>query len=401
MISVYIHGLTWIEFRLEVDMIELLKQFFILGCMSFGGPAAHIGYFERVFVKEKQWLSAETFASGLAISQFLPGPGSSQLGMYIGYQRAGYLGALGAFVAFTLPSFALLTAAAMFSSSNDTAGWISTLISAAKLLAVVVVIDATISMGRKFIHSFTTAVIAIVTTVWLLVSPSGVVYQVLPILLAGMIGAIGFKQTSVQAASISMEHAQRRSGIILSLFGFLLTVPWLFNSVLPVQVFNLFYQAGSFVFGGGHVVLPLLEPIVGDVVTDSALIEGYAAAQLVPGPMFTMASYLGATVEGLSPIWGSIIATVAIFLPGALLMFGVLPAWEAVKSQPRLAGAIIMINASVVGLLAAALYQPVWVSAYSQWADLIPIVVGLVALIKWRLSVFWVLLMMIGYQWFF
>ncbi|OOF21146.1 chorismate-binding protein [Salinivibrio sp. IB574] len=381
-------------------MIELLKQFFILGCMSFGGPAAHIGYFERVFVKEKQWLSAETFASGLAISQFLPGPGSSQLGMYIGYQRAGYLGALGAFVAFTLPSFALLTAAAMF-SSNDTAGWISTLISAAKLLAVVVVIDATISMGRKFIHSFTTAVIAIVTTVWLLVSPSGVVYQVLPILLAGMIGAIGFKQTSIQAASISMAHAQRHSGIILSLFGFLLTVPWLFNSVLPVQVFNLFYQAGSFVFGGGHVVLPLLEPIVGDVVTDSALIEGYAAAQLVPGPMFTMASYLGATVEGLSPIWGSIIATVAIFLPGALLMFGVLPVWEAVKSQPRLAGAIIMINASVVGLLAAALYQPVWVSAYSQWADLIPIVVGLVALIKWRLSVFWVLLMMIGYQWFF
>lgn len=386
-------------------MIELLKQFFILGCMSFGGPAAHIGYFERVFVKEKQWLSAETFASGLAISQFLPGPGSSQLGMYIGYQRAGYLGALGAFVAFTLPSFALLTAAAMFSSSNDTAGWISTLISAAKLLAVVVVIDATISMGRKFIHSFTTAVIAIVTTVWLLVSPSGVVYQVLPILLAGMIGAIGFKQTSIQTASISisisMAHAQRRSGIILSLFGFLLTVPWLFNSVLPVQVFNLFYQAGSFVFGGGHVVLPLLEPIVGDVVTDSALIEGYAAAQLVPGPMFTMASYLGATVEGLSPIWGSLIATVAIFLPGALLMFGVLPVWEAVKSQPRLAGAIIMINASVVGLLAAALYQPVWVSAYSQWADLIPIVVGLVALIKWRLSVFWVLLMMIGYQWFF
>lgn len=382
-------------------MIELLKQFFILGCMSFGGPAAHIGYFERVFVKEKQWLSAETFASGLAISQFLPGPGSSQLGMYIGYQRAGYWGALGAFIAFTLPSFVLLTAAAMLSSSNDTAGWISTLISAAKLLAVVVVIDATISMGRKFIHSFTTAVIAIVTTVWLLVSPSGVVYQVLPILLAGMIGAIGFKQTSIQAASISMAHAQRRSGIILSLFGFLLTVPWLFNNVLPVQVFNLFYQAGSFVFGGGHVVLPLLEPIVGDVVTDSALIEGYAAAQLVPGPMFTMASYLGATVEGLSPIWGSIIATVAIFLPGALLMFGVLPVWEAVKSQPRLAGAIIMINASVVGLLAAALYQPVWVSAYSQWTDLIPIAVGLVALIKWRLSVFWVLLMMIGYQWFF
>ncbi|PCE65601.1 chromate efflux transporter [Salinivibrio sp. YCSC6] len=381
-------------------MIELLKQFFILGCMSFGGPAAHIGYFERIFVKEKQWLSAETFASGLAISQFLPGPGSSQLGMYIGYQRAGYWGALGAFIAFTLPSFALLTAAAMF-SSNDTAGWISTLISAAKLLAVVVVIDATISMGRKFIHSFTTAVIAIVTTVWLLVSPSGVVYQVLPILLAGMIGAIGFKQTSIQAASISMAHAQRRSGIILSLFGFLLTVPWLFNNVLPVQVFNLFYQAGSFVFGGGHVVLPLLEPIVADVVTDSALIEGYAAAQLVPGPMFTMASYLGATVEGLSPIWGSIIATVAIFLPGALLMFGVLPVWEAVKSQPRLAGAIIMINASVVGLLAAALYQPVWVSAYSQWTDLIPIAVGLVALIKWRLSVFWVLLMMIGYQWFF
>ncbi|OOE85887.1 chorismate-binding protein [Salinivibrio siamensis] len=377
-------------------MIELIKQFFLLGCMSFGGPAAHVGYFERVFVKNKRWLSEETFASGLAISQFLPGPGSSQLGMYIGYQRAGYLGAFGAFVAFTLPSFALLTAVAVLNSGAQAADWVATIISAAKLLAVVVVIDATVSMGKKFVSSWVTAAVAVITALWLLLTPSGVLYQILPILVAGMIGAIGFAKPPQSHTVVSI--AWRRSAIIIGLFLLLLTVPWLFNQTLWVQVFNLFYQAGSFVFGGGHVVLPLLEPIVGDVVTDSALIEGYAAAQLVPGPMFTMASYLGASIDGLSPLWGSIIATIAIFLPGALLMFGVLPIWEAVKTQPRLAGAISLINASVVGLLAAALYQPVWVSAYTQPLDLLPIALGLMALIKWRVSVFWLLLLMMVYQ---
>ncbi|OOE56824.1 chorismate-binding protein [Salinivibrio sp. ML323] len=377
-------------------MIELIKQFFLLGCMSFGGPAAHVGYFERVFVKNKRWLSEETFASGLAISQFLPGPGSSQLGMYIGYQRAGYIGALGAFVAFTLPSFALLTAAAVLNSGAQAADWVATIISAAKLLAVVVVIDATVSMGKKFVSSWATASIAVMTTLWLLFTPSGVLYQVLPILIAGIVGAIGFAKPQQRQAPVTI--AWRRSGTIIGLFLLLLTVPWLFNQTLWVQVFNLFYQAGSFVFGGGHVVLPLLEPIVGDVVTDSALIEGYAAAQLVPGPMFTMASYLGASIDGLSPLWGSIIATIAIFLPGALLMFGVLPVWDAVKTQPRLAGAISLINACVVGLLAAALYQPVWVSAYTQPLDLLPIALGLVALIRWRVSVFWLLLLMMIYQ---
>lgn len=223
----------------------------------------------------------------------------------------------------------------------------ATIISAAKLLAVVVVIDATVSMGKKFISSWVNAAVAVITALWLLLTPSGVLYQVLPILVAGMVGAIGFAKPQQSHTPVSI--AWRRSAIIIGLFLLLLTVPWLFNQTLWVQVFNLFYQAGSFVFGGGHVVLPLLEPIVGDVVTDSALIEGYAAAQLVPGPMFTMASYLGASVEGLSPLWGSIIATIAIFLPGALLMFGVLPIWEAVKTQPRLAGAISLINASVVG----------------------------------------------------
>ncbi|OOE47270.1 chorismate-binding protein [Salinivibrio kushneri] len=377
-------------------MIELIKQFFLLGCMSFGGPAAHVGYFERVFVKNKRWLSEETFASGLAMSQFLPGPGSSQLGMYIGYQRAGYLGAFGAFVAFTLPSFALLTAAAVLNSSGQASDWVSTIISAAKLLAVVVVIDATVSMGKKFIASWSSAVFAVITTLWLLLTPSGVLYQILPILIAGMVGAIGFAKPQQSHTAVSI--AWRRSASIIGLFLLLLTMPWLFNQTLWVQVFNLFYQAGSFVFGGGHVVLPLLEPIVGDVVTDSALIEGYAAAQLVPGPMFTMASYLGASIDGLSPLWGSIIATIAIFLPGALLMFGVLPIWEAVKTQPRLAGAISLINASVVGLLAAALYQPVWVSAYTQPLDLLPIALGLIALIRWRVSVFWLLLLMMVYQ---
>ncbi|WP_439438019.1 chromate efflux transporter [Salinivibrio costicola] len=377
-------------------MIELIKQFFLLGCMSFGGPAAHVGYFERVFVKEKRWLSADTFASGLAISQFLPGPGSSQLGMYIGYQRAGYLGAFGAFVAFTLPSFVLLTAAAVLNSSAQASDWVASIISAAKLLAVVVVIDATVSMGRKFIGSLVTGTMAVATTLWLLLMPSGVLYQVLPIVIAGIVGAIGFAKPQSYHAPVNI--AWRRSSVILGLFLLLLTVPWLFNQTLWVQVFNLFYQAGSFVFGGGHVVLPLLEPIVGDVVTYSALIEGYAAAQLVPGPMFTMASYLGASVEGLAPLWGSIIATIAIFLPGALLMFGVLPIWEAVKTQPRLAGAISLINASVVGLLAAALYQPVWVSAYTKPLDLVPIALGLVALTQWRISVFWLLLLMMVYQ---
>lgn len=380
-------------------MFDVFKRFFVLGCMSFGGPAAHIGYFEREFVERRCWLSHEQFASGLAVCQFLPGPASSQLGMYIGYQRAGYLGALTAFIAFTFPSFAFLTLLAIFNIQSGSNQWIDAVIAGAKLLAVVVVADAVWAMGRKFINGLATFSIALLTIVWLLLSAQTLFSQLVPILIAGFVGSVFFKQTEGYGSySKSSVFSWKTPAFLLSLFSLLLVVPMLMADNLAVHVFGLFYQAGSFVFGGGHVVLPLLQPIVGDVVTDGALVEGYAAAQLVPGPMFTMASYLGASIESLNPVFGSVIATLAIFLPGALLLFGVLPIWQRVMVNQRFAGAVSLINAAVVGLLAAALYSPVWESAVNSLVDLIPVVLGLVMLMRFKLSVFYILPVMVGYQ---
>ncbi|PKF50400.1 chromate efflux transporter [Enterovibrio nigricans] len=375
-------------------MLDVFFRFLVLGCMSFGGPVAHIGYFQREFVDRRKWIEEDKFTSALSLCQFLPGPASSQLGMFIGYHRAGYLGAIAAFVGFTFPSFALLTAAAVYATQLGDSTWFGLLISAAKLLAVVVVADAIWTMGRKFISDGVTFVVCIGSAAWILWQ-TGLVAQLMPIVLAGVLGWLFIRKPQPETET-PKPTGLRQTLVLFSLFGALLVLPALSNTPL-ISMFNHFYQAGSFVFGGGHVVLPLLQPLIGDAVSGDALVEGYAAAQLVPGPMFTIASYVGASMDGIHPVIGSIIATIAIFLPGALLLFAALPVWQTVMGHPKFAGSVVLINAAVVGLLVAAFYQPVWVSAVYGIGDIVAVIVGFIVLRKFNLSVFWLLSGMLAY----
>ncbi|MBV7296639.1 chromate efflux transporter [Enterovibrio paralichthyis] len=375
-------------------MVEVLFRFFVLGCMSFGGPVAHIGYFQREFVDKRKWLDEEKFSSALSLCQFLPGPASSQLGMFIGYHRAGYLGAIAAFVGFTFPSFALLTAAAIYSAHLGDANWLTLLIAAAKLLAVVVVADAIYTMARKFISDVVTAAVCILSAVWILWQ-TGLVAQLMPILVAGLLGWLFIRKPKSDAV-VQKPTSLTQTLVLFGLFAALLVLPAMFSAPIA-NLFNHFYQAGSFVFGGGHVVLPLLQPLIGDDVSGNVLVEGYAAAQLVPGPMFTIASFVGASMDGVHPVVGSLVATIAIFLPGALLLFAALPVWQAVMNHHKFSGSVVLINAAVVGLLVAAFYQPVWISAVHSVSDILAVVVGFAILRKYNLSVFWLLAGMLMY----
>ncbi|PML78569.1 chromate efflux transporter [Enterovibrio norvegicus] len=377
-------------------MFEVFYRFFVLGCMSFGGPVAHIGYFQREFVEKRHWIEEETFSTGLSLCQFLPGPASSQLGMYIGYHRAGYLGALAAFVGFTFPSFALLTLAAVYSAKLGDSSVLALLISAAKLLAVVVVADAIWTMAKKFLTDAATALVCFASAAWILWQ-TGLVAQLMPIVIAGVLGWVFIRKPESVAPKAREGVNLTQTVSLFGVFAALLVLPALASGSGLISVFNHFYQAGSFVFGGGHVVLPLLQPLIGDAVSGDALVEGYAAAQLVPGPMFTIASYIGASMDGIPPMLGSVIATLAIFLPGALLLFAALPVWQAVMSHHKFAGAVTLINAAVVGLLVAAFYQPVWVSAVHGIADIVAVVVGFAVMRKFNISVFWLLGGMLAY----
>ncbi|MGF1767465.1 chromate efflux transporter [Enterovibrio makurazakiensis] len=376
-------------------MLDVFIRFLVLGCMSFGGPVAHIGYFQREFVDKRKWIEEEKFTMALSLCQFLPGPASSQLGMFIGYHRAGYLGAIAAFVGFTFPSFLLLTLAAIYSAKLGDATWLSILISAAKLLAVVVVADAIWTMAKKFITNASTLAVCVGSSGWILWQ-AGLLAQLLPIVVAGVLGWIFIRKPHSQRTSVNKDQSLTQTFVLFGVFVALLVLPSLTSTPL-ISMFNHFYQAGSFVFGGGHVVLPLLQPLIGDAVSGDALVEGYAAAQLVPGPMFTIASYIGASMDGIHPVVGSLIATLAIFLPGALLLFAALPVWQNVMNHNKFAGSVVLINAAVVGLLVAAFYQPVWLSAVHGISDIIAVVVGFAVLRKFNLSVFWLLAGMLAY----
>ncbi|WP_028022610.1 chromate efflux transporter [Enterovibrio calviensis] len=376
-------------------MLEVFIRFLVLGCMSFGGPVAHIGYFQREFVDKRKWIEEEKFTMALSLCQFLPGPASSQLGMFIGYHRAGYLGAIAAFIGFTFPSFLLLTLAAIYSAKLGDATWLTILITAAKLLAVVVVADAIWTMAKKFITNAATLAVCAGSAGWILWQ-AGLLAQLMPIVIAGVLGWIFIRKPQSQETSVSKDQSLTQTFVLFGAFVALLVLPTLTSAPL-ISMFNHFYQAGSFVFGGGHVVLPLLQPLIGDAVSGDALVEGYAAAQLVPGPMFTIASYIGASMDGIHPVVGSVIATVAIFLPGALLLFAALPVWQNVMNHNKFAGSVVLINAAVVGLLVAAFYQPVWMSAVHGVADIIAVVVGFAVLRKFNLSVFWLLAGMLAY----
>ncbi|OEC49631.1 MULTISPECIES: chromate efflux transporter [unclassified Aeromonas] len=360
----------------EKSVGQVFIQFLWLGCISFGGPAAHIGYFQRTFVQRLGWLTQAEFARLLALCQLLPGPASSQLGFAIGRHRAGLGGALSAFVGFTLPSFLLLLAAAIGIGQLGSNLWLDAALHGLKLLALIVVADAVLTMSRQFCATGMTQGIMVVTAAALWWQP-GLLTQLLMLAGAALICArsqhgAGSRPATAElpAAAASQPHWPT-----LLLFGIHFIGLPLLGSPLG-QLAADFYRAGSLVFGGGHVVLPLLQESVGHTLNEQQFLTGYSLAQLVPGPMFTLATYLGAQLQPEMPLLGALSATLALFAPGFLLLWAVGPCWQQWLARPRLAGAVTGINAAVVGLLLAALYQPVWQSAVLAPTDLALAAIG-------------------------
>ncbi|MBY7886715.1 chromate efflux transporter [Vibrio fluvialis] len=364
-------------------MLDIFRTFFTLGWVSFGGPAAHIGYFRQAFVQKRGWLTDDEYAQIVALSQFLPGPGSSQVGFAIGYQRAGLFGACAAFLGFTLPSVMLMLLIALLSSQLLNQPLFLHIVHGLKLLAVLVVADAAWGMYQNFCRQKLTILLCLVTAIALLCVPT-LTTQMLVLIVAALFGASQLKGDLPKEAT----KGYSLSWVPLALFAILFFgLPLVSSYSSLLGVFDHFYQAGSLVFGGGHVVLPLLQNTLGYQITSDTFLTGYAAAQAVPGPMFTFATYLGYALDPDSPITSALIATVAIFLPGFLLLLGVIKHWRALAAIPAINGALAGVNASVVGLLIAALYQPVFSSAVSTTFDIAAILLGFVLMKILRLPI--------------
>ena len=355
---------------------KVFWEFLWLGCISFGGPAAHVGYFHRRFVVRLGWLDEATYARLLALTQFLPGPASSQLGFAIGRHRGGLAGGVAAFLGFTLPSFLIMVMVALYATRLPEA-WLNGLVSGLKWLAVVVVADAVLNLGGKFCRDRFTRGVALATAVVLWLFP-GVGVQLLALLVAALIGRHWLKPSAAPEDAGAGES--RVAWLPFGLFAAVWLLLWLIGGGTLGGLARDFYSAGALVFGGGHVVLPLLEGFVGDAMSQDQFLTGYATAQAVPGPMFSLAAYLGAQLAPASPWLGAGVATLAIFLPGFLLVLALSDAWRALAARPAMAGAVAGINAAVVGLLLAALYQPVFLSAVAGPRDLALVVLGFLAL---------------------
>lgn len=352
-------------------MLQIFKTFFWLGWISFGGPAAHIGYFRHTFVEKRKWVSDEEYAQLVALSQFLPGPGSSQVGFGLGYKKGGLTGACAAFLGFTLPSVVIMLLLALVSSQVTETALFQHIVHGLKLLAVVVVADAAWGMYKNFCKTPLTVALCVATAFALLVF-SGIATQMLVLLIAALIGVVMLKGEN----HATTTRFKPSIAPLLTFVTLLVALPWAASSQPLLKLFNEFYQAGSLVFGGGHVVLPLLQNIVGEQISQDAFLTGYAAAQAVPGPMFTFATYIGYVLHPSAPILGAVVATLAVFLPGFLLMLGVLKNWQQLAANPRVSGALQGVNAAVVGLLVAALYQPVFTSAVVSGLDVGLVLVG-------------------------
>ncbi|HZZ94250.1 MAG TPA: chromate efflux transporter [Usitatibacter sp.] len=369
---------------------EVLAAFTRLGLTSFGGPVAHIGYFRREFVERRRWLDDTQFAHLLALCQFLPGPASSQMGFSLGLLRAGWTGALAAFIAFTLPSALLLFAFAMLLPSLDNAIG-QAAIHGLKLVAVAVVGQGVLGMARQLCPDAPRASIAVAALALVLVT--GLAWMQLVVVAGGALAGLVLRRSVAPPAGppLTPPFGMRTGCVLFAAFLVLLLA-------LPVlaaradgffAVVEAFYRAGALVFGGGHVVLPLLRDTVvapGWVSSDDFL-AGYGAAQAVPGPMFSFASYLGARLpDGHGGALGATVALLSIFLPGLLLVAGALPLWRAIADHPVAARAVAGVNAAVVGLLAAALYDPVWTSAVRAPVDVAIAAIAFVMLVAWRAS---------------
>ena len=365
---------------------EVLGVFLKLGLTSFGGPIAHLGYFRREFVVRRAWLDERAYADLVALSQFLPGPASSQTGFAIGLMRAGYLGGLAAWAGFTLPSAIAMTLFAYGEGAlKGPAG--DGLLHGLKLVAVAIVAQAVLGMARNLAPDRPRATIAILSLSLMAFAPAGWA-QIAVILLGALGGLVVCRQRADIAIAATPPPITRPAALAFAgLFFAMLALSFVPALQGAAALAAAFYRSGALVFGGGHVVLPLLRTAVVDPgwVSDSAFLAGYGAAQAMPGPLFTFAAYLGAAASILpGGVAGAALALAAIFTPGLLLLMAALPFWNGLRSVSSARAAMAGVNAAVVGLLAYALYNPVWTSAVKGPADFAIAAAGFVALIVWR-----------------
>ena len=372
------------------SVLEVFRVFLGLGLTSFGGPVAHLGYFREAFVVRHKWISDRAYADLVALCQFLPGPASSQVGMAIGLMRAGYLGLLAAWAAFTLPSAIVLVAFAYGAGTLEAAagtGWIQGL----KAAAVAVVAHAVLGMARSLTPDKERATIAVLGMIGAMLIPFAA-GQVLVIVMGGLIGLAWLRPPvgpAQEDEALAVAVRRRTASLFLvAFFALLVMLPILAAATSDgtLRLIDGFYRAGSLVFGGGHVVLPLLQAEVVEtgLVDREAFLAGYGAAQAVPGPLFTFAAYLGAVMAAPpNGIAGAAIALVAIFVPSALLIIGGLPFWDRLRSAPLAQRALAGINAAVVGLLAAALYSPVFTEGITSPVAMAIAAVSFVGLAAW------------------
>lgn len=370
---------------------EILAAFLKLGLTSFGGPVAHLGYVRDELVIRRRWVSETAYADLVALCQFLPGPASSQVGFALGLLRGGYLGALIAWAAFTLPSVLLLLLFAYSASSLDGAVG-QGLIHGLKLVAVAVVAQAVWGMARNLCPDRERASIAVAAVMLVAFLPPAL-GQIGAIALGALIGFwlcrhIGASTGGHLDVMISKGVARSALFIFFLLLVFLPLLVTL-SGAPALALFEAFYRAGALVFGGGHVVLPLLETSVVESgwITADSFLAGYGAAQAVPGPLFTFAAYLGALVSpGPGGGLGAGVALLAIFLPGMLLVVGILPFWDSLREKPGAKAAMAGANAAVVGVLASALHDPVWTSAVLTPSDFAVALAAFVLLTVWQVS---------------
>ncbi|WP_313041665.1 chromate efflux transporter [Sphingobium yanoikuyae] len=366
---------------------EVFLAFLKLGLTSFGGPIAHLGYFRDELVLRRKWISDDAYAELVALCQFLPGPASSQTGFVLGLLRAGPLGALAAWTAFTLPSSLLMLAVASGASSLQgavAAGAIHGL----KLVAIVIVAQAVWGMARSLTPDLRRASIAAVAALVLVLS-GGAIGQVAAIVIGGLAGLVLCREPAASPGDGLPVRVSRHVGIAsLTLFAAMLLAMPVISAALGGpgwSLFDIFYRAGALVFGGGHVVLPLLRAdlVPTGLMTDDQFLAGYGAAQALPGPLFAIAGYLGPIAAGSA--WGALPAILGVFLPGLLIVIGVLPFWSRLRLNPVARSIVTGVNAAVVGILAMALYDPLWTTGIRSLADVAAVGVGLVALLRWHL----------------
>ena len=377
--------------------------FLRLGLTSFGGPVAHLGYFRDEFVVRRRWLSERSYADLVALCQFLPGPASSQVGLALGLSRAGYRGALAAWAGFTLPSALILI---LFATSLAFQGSLHAgVLQGLKVVAVAVVAQAVWGMARTLCPDRLRVTLMAASAVLVLLLPF-IWSQPLVLLGAGLLGVLLIKPTTEEQQDDLPVRVSRRAGsLALGLFLVLLVGLPLLASLFPSQLLSIvdsFYRVGALVFGGGHVMLPLLEAetVQPGLLDIDTFLAGYGATQAIPGPLFTFAAFLGTAINTGLPSWlTGLVCLAAIFLPSFLLVVGALPFWAQLRHSPRTQAALAGINAAVVGLLLAALYQPVWSSAIKSSQDFALGLVALIALVFWKLPPWLVVLATAALGW--